>query len=274
MPICTLHLLSLNAPLRQFLAALSQSDLKPLTVARVVRWIVLPTKTSTDALLASNTRWDVLVVVPDAALALPAALQRLVARAWAVRAGVPSRLVDGFARRNHELLHPPPGAVPALTGALGDGARAAAAAAPSSAQALELSASLRDWIERFARAEGRGAVSMLNLLAFKPGRKAEYLKYGAAFAESVGRRRGGVAKLVGSVVADDDGGGGGSGGKEWDEIALAHYPSIMHFADMLASRDYQEVNQKHRVGSLEDTFILCTTELDLPWDGDGASSKL
>jgi len=59
---------------------------------------------------------------------------------------------------------------------------------------------------------------------------------------------------------------------EWDEIALAHYPSILHFADMLASEDYQEVNQKYRVGSLRDTCILCTSELDLPaWRG---SSKL
>jgi len=60
---------------------------------------------------------------------------------------------------------------------------------------------------------------------------------------------------------------------EWDEIALAHYPSILHFADMLASEDYQEVNKKYRVGSLKDTCILCTSELDLPAWREG-SSKL
>lgn len=108
---------------------------------------------------------------------------------------------------------------------------------------------------------------MLNLLAFKPGLKEEYLKYGSAFAKSVGSKRGGIAKIVGSVIHEGESKDRG----EWDEIALAHYPSIQHFADMLASEDYQEVNHKYRVGSLKDTFILCTTELDLLVSNKGES---
>jgi hypothetical protein len=102
---------------------------------------------------------------------------------------------------------------------------------------------------------------MLNLLAFKEGMKEEYLKYGAEFAKSVGSKRGGNAKIVGSVIHDRE--GGNDSGDGWDEVALAHYPSIWHFADMLASEDYQAVNHKYRVGSLRDTFILCTTELGI-----------
>lgn len=45
------------------------------------------------------------------------------------------------------------------------------------------------------------------------------------------------------------------------QVALAHYPSLDHFADMLAGEDYQHVNKKHRVPSLKDTCILCTSEL-------------
>ena len=48
-----------------------------------------------------------------------------------------------------------------------------------------------------------------------------------------------------------------------DQFALAHYPSLDHFADMLGSTDYQQANKTWRVPSLKDTFILCTTELDL-----------
>lgn len=100
---------------------------------------------------------------------------------------------------------------------------------------------------------------MLNLLSFMPGKKEEYLKYGAEFARSAGSRRGGLAKIVGSVIPGknpekDD-------AERWDEVALAHYPSILHFADMIASEDYQAANHKYRVGSLKDTFILCTSEL-------------
>lgn len=80
---------------------------------------------------------------------------------------------------------------------------------------------------------------MLNLLAFKPGKEAHqsYQKYGKGFAESAGSKRGGQAKIVGKVV-DDCG---------WDEIALAHYPSMEHFMDMLGSEDYQEINHKYRL---------------------------
>lgn len=102
---------------------------------------------------------------------------------------------------------------------------------------------------------------MLNLLAFRPGKKEEYLKYGAEFSKSIGSKRGGDAKIVGSVIHDRE-----EEGEGWDEIALAHYPSILHFADMLGSEDYQEVNRKFRVPSLRDTCILCTSEVGLDDD--------
>lgn len=119
---------------------------------------------------------------------------------------------------------------------------------------------------------------MLNFLSFKSGKKSDYLKYGKAFAESIGSKRGGNAKLVGNVVSSSS-----EKDKEvegqWHEFALAHYPSLLHFADMLASEDYQTVNEKYRVPSLFDTCILCTSELEvekiLEEGGDGAvKSKL
>jgi hypothetical protein len=85
----------------------------------------------------------------------------------------------------------------------------------------------------------------------------------------------GNAKLVGNVI-------GGDGKLDgWDEIALAQYPSLEHFAAMLSSSDYQEVNHRYvfinflpavhaakkfgyryRLGALKDTCILCTMEVD------------
>lgn len=95
--------------------------------------------------------------------------------------------------------------------------------------------------------------------------KASYLEYGKAFAASIGSSHGGNAKIVGGVTnvngaarAKDAQDGAG-----WDEIALAHYPSILHFADMLKDENYQEVNHKYRVPSLKDTAILMTSEVGL-----------
>ncbi|KAF2091813.1 hypothetical protein K490DRAFT_31564 [Saccharata proteae CBS 121410] len=265
MPVCALHLLALNTSITEFLSALTSASITPLVISRVVRWIITPTAISVDPLLSKHIHWDLLIILPSAS-DLPAALKPQIAVQWTVQAGVPSRLVNNFAATNARLLAPQTGDVPALTGAL-DQPRVA-----DSAQALELSSELQEWIQRFGHQEGAGAVSMLNLLAFKPGMKDEYLKYGAAFAKSIGARRGGNAKIVGSVVQDGYGKGVGVGqdGRIWDEVALAHYPSIWHFADMLASKDYQEVNHRHRVPSLRDTFILCTTELGIPGRNDGA----
>ena len=255
MPACVLHLISLSAstPLSRFLSALSSSSLKPLVVARVIRWIITPTELSVPALLQPKSPWG-LFIVTEGPSPLPSDLKSMLADYWSITAGVPSRLVNGFADRNEKILHPPSNSVPALTGSL-DKPRVA-----RSAQGLEYTEDLHQWIKSFSKSWGGGAVSMLNLLAFNPGMKDSYLKYGKAFAENIGVRRGGNAKIVGNVIDKQQG---------WDEIALAHYPSIMHFADMLASEDYQQVNHRHRIPSLKDTCILCTSEIALEDIGIG-----
>ncbi|KAH6715916.1 hypothetical protein BKA61DRAFT_478504 [Leptodontidium sp. MPI-SDFR-AT-0119] len=277
MPLCTIHLLSLLDPLPTFLQTLSSTPLKPLTISRVIRWIILPTSLSTVPLLAQNIHWDILLILPSPSnTSLPASLQKQIKHQWSIEAGVPSRLLKDYEARNRRLLCPEKGDVPSLTGRKNKILK-------ESSQDLELSPELLSWIEEFSSGgggdgeggtkEGNGAVSMLNLLAFNDGMKEEYLKYGRAFAESAGRRRGGLAKIVGSVVKGDrdvDGTGVDNGkgkrkekGEGWDEIALAHYPSLWHFADMLASEDYQDVNRRHRVGSLRDTCILFTSEVGI-----------
>ncbi|QSZ32137.1 hypothetical protein DSL72_001706 [Monilinia vaccinii-corymbosi] len=60
----------------------------------------------------------------------------------------------------------------------------------------------------------------------RPGFKREYLKCDAAFAKTVGMR-GGIAKTVGTVIHEGESKERG----EWDEVALAYYPSIEHFSD-------------------------------------------
>ena len=281
MPLCTLHLLALHNttpnPLSTFLASLASSSVKPLVVSRVIRWIILPTRISTEHLLARNTKWDILLILPSADDHLPKDLEKLVEHHWSVTAGVPSRLVNNFDETNKKLLHPTPSSVPAPSNSQEK------KRTTTSSQDLELSAELNEWIDAFVASAGKpgtGAVSMFNLLSFNPGMKAEYLKYGAAFAKSIGSRHGGNAKIVGNVTCVNGARGEKKREKkqedaEWDEIALAHYPSIEHFRDMLASEDYQEVNHKHRVGSLRDTCILMTSEIAVEeLVGKGGSAKL
>ncbi|KAL8659917.1 MAG: hypothetical protein Q9202_006898 [Teloschistes flavicans] len=249
MPVCSIFLLSLKTSISAFIAAIrnTTSRLHPLVTAKVIRWIITPTTLSKEPLLTTHSPWHILLILPGALTTLPQHLQPLIQNQWSIQAGIPSRIISTFPSTNHNLLHPSPADIPSLTRSL-----AHPKTAPS-AQALELSSELRDWISG-GKGPG-GAVSMLNLLAFNRGMKEQYLEYGKAFAESIGSSRGGVAKIVGKVVPGsyDDG---------WDEVALAHYPSLDHFADMLAGEDYQAVNKRFRVGSLRDTCILCTSEVE------------
>jgi len=225
---------------------------KPMVVSRVVRWIIKPERLSVSPLL--DTQWDLLIILP-ASKQLPEAYlgKDWTSAHWSITAGVPSSIVNGFEERNQRTLHPEAGDVGELTGALDNPCKA------PSTQGLELNDELMDWSESFKLGQ-EGAVSMLNLLAFKDGMLESYQRYGKAFAESIGKKRGGNAKIVGKVVPKQ--GTQGEDESGWDEIALAHYPSIRHFVDMIASEDYQEVNHKDRLPALRDTCILCTTELD------------
>ncbi|USW56464.1 hypothetical protein Slin15195_G097830 [Septoria linicola] len=255
MPLTTLHLFALapNASISQFLRALKSYSITPLVASKVVRWIIKPEKLSTHLL---NQKWDLLLILP-ATTSIPDTYLGAdwVHRHWSITAGVPSGLLKDFDKKNERLLRPQKGDVPELTGSLSKPRMA------NSSQGLELNDDLLKWSQGFELGQN-GAVSMLNLLSFKPGKEAHesYLKYGKAFGESIGKRRGGTAKIVGKVVPDQKTGGEDKYG--WDEIALAHYPSIRHFTDMLASEDYQKVNHESRLPALRDTCILCTTELD------------
>ena len=248
MPGCTLHLISLSpeATIPRFLSHLqSHPDVQVLLAAKVIRWVILPTKLSVQELLHPQKPYDLFIVTHGTA-AMPLAIFEETVCHWSIPAGIPSRLTTDFTAKNDKLLHPKE-KLP-LTGAL-DKPRIS-----QNSQDLSLSPELQQWVNSFSQEAGRGAVSMLNLLAFAPKMKDSYLTYGKAFAETIGAKRGGTAKLVGNVLGKQD---------SWDEIAVAHYPSILHFADMLASEDYQDVNQRFRVPALKDTCILCTSEIAL-----------
>jgi uncharacterized protein (DUF1330 family) len=249
MPTCPLLLIAFNSDtsIPGFLSILGRHEIKPIIQAKVVRWILLPSKLSTAPLLSYNNHWDLLLVLPTGT-ALPSEALRHIKASWDVVGGIPSRIIQDFSTKNAKLLNPLAGSVKP--------AEPPQKATALTSQSLELSPELSAWVTAQTHDIRKHPVSMLNLLSFMPGKKEQYKQYGAAFAEKVGSRHGGDAKIVGHVV------GGQAKDEGWHEIAIAHYPSLEHFAAMISSRDYQEVNQKYRLGSLLDTFILCTMEID------------
>lgn len=70
---------------------------------------------------------------------------------------------------------------------------------------------------------------------------------------NIGGKRGGDAKIVGNVVqpppdqSDSRGNDALVDSDWWNEIAIVHYPSIKHFCDMAAGKDYQAINDEYRL---------------------------
>ncbi|KAI0840541.1 hypothetical protein F5Y06DRAFT_242854 [Hypoxylon sp. FL0890] len=249
MVLCNLHLISLKdgVSLASFLSKLRRNGIKPVVQARAIRWMILPTRKSAGHLLGRNIRWDILLILEETD-SLPLEARSDVYAIWSASCGVSSKALSGYAASNAKLLHPPPGSVaPPEQHAI----------QPSTtSQNLEVSPELSEWISALPTPLREHPVSMLNLLAFNPGKKEQYKQYGAAFSAKVGSRHGGQIKIVGKVA------GGQAQDAGWDEVAFVHYPSVEHFTAMAASKDYQEVNHRYRLGALKDTFILCVMEVD------------
>lgn len=261
MPLLTLHLLSLvgsatrEGVLEQLL---KERQTVETVVASIPRyWVCKPEKDDVATLV--NTRWDLMLLLKTPDGDLPSSIQSKIVREYKVTVGIPSKLLAKYPETNRDLLAKA-SSVP-LTGALDN------YKTPESSQNLELSPDLFQFMGELVR-DHPGPVTMLNLLHFKPDGKSSYYEYGQGF-QKAGGKRGGNAKIVGNVVpppsgqSDSRGESSRSAGSWWNEIAIVHYPSLRHFCDMAAGEDYQAINQKYRLPALEDTILLCTTEIDL-----------
>ncbi|CAJ2506202.1 Uu.00g003320.m01.CDS01 [Anthostomella pinea] len=264
MVLCTLHLISLKDGVSHasFLSKLRQNGIKPLVQARPLRWMILPTQLYAGHLLARNTRWDIFLILEspsDSSVSgggsIPPSIQASdIAASWTATCGASAKMLAEYRTTNAALLHPAPGSVKAPEAPALDPA--------TSGQNLEMTHETASWIAALPPRLRGHPVSMLNLLAFNPGKKDQYKRYGAEFSKRIGSRHGGRVKIVGRVTATEEDQEAGAREAGWDEIAWVHYPSIEHFAAMAASKDYQEVNREYRLGALKDTFIMCMMEVD------------
>ncbi|KAI1655008.1 hypothetical protein F4813DRAFT_186808 [Daldinia decipiens] len=249
MVLCNLQFISLKngVSIGSFLAKLRRSGIKPVVQARIIRWMILPTQISIGYLLGRNIHWDLLLILGETD-SIPHEAQLDIDSTWSASSGVSSKAISNYEAVNAELLHPPPRSVKP------PGKHTVKPSRTS--QNLEMSTELEEWIAALPTPLKEHPVSMLNLLAFNPGKKDQYKQYGAEFSAKVGSKHGGRVKIVGRVV------GGQAHRDGWEEIAFVHYPSVQHFASMAGSKDYQDANHKYRLGALKDTFICCVMEVD------------
>ena len=247
--LATIHLLALSTTLSSFLISAATLQPQPLTVAKVEAWVHPPEKISVESLIMGKT-WDVLLVLRGGGV-IPESLQEMVRTSWSITAKISSGMVENYREVNKTMMHPKPGDIPELH------PRATGQNRQDESQplAFQVSPELDAWLHSFSTTHGAGPVSMFNLLNYAD--KGKYMGYIKAFGESLTPQYGGTPKIFGEVVASS------GEGKAWDDVAIVQYPSIAHFADMLASEEYAAIDRKHKVGALKDTGILCVVELHL-----------
>ena len=249
---CSLYLVALRSSLKDFQSALGQAEPKPFVAANVIHWVARPEKYSVDSLLKGTPPWSIALIYTSPS-ALPESLTVHISRTWTIDFDAYNAFLESYTTtttslaaethtRSHELDQ------------LTNGAAGSTTTAAAGSQSLEITPELLSWMLSSAhRPNGTKPIAMLNLHAYRDVEK--YGQYRTAFNAGPGARHGAKAKLFGQAA-----GPASDGETHWDLVALVHYPSALHFGDMLASADYQEISHKYRTGSLWDNPLLCLSE--------------
>lgn len=291
---------SIFASRRQFLKNLIAHDKalnERLLLACVVRRPVIVAN-RIDTVYLNATPWDLLLLFQGADSTESTSLcleshpttGKSISAEYVVQTGIPSRILESYEQKSEDLLAK--AQVDDVTPLdneylLSNPSRSFPPYAPKTSQNLEMSPDLIDLIEALEHlSEGDGLVNaagpvqQFNLLSFKKSQedKERYHQYGKVCSawctvnknsykyfqnfNAVAQNYGGSPKILGKVIGNS-GREGRSPTPWWDEVSLVHYHSIRHFAAMSASSEYQDINRKYRLPSLDDTSIICTQEVDL-----------
>lgn len=108
-------------------------------------------------------------------------------------------------------------------------------------------------------------VSLFNLFKYRDGDSSVHDQYMRDFAENFGDSAGARVKFMGPVrssVAECGKSDAQQPQTLWQDANLVHYDSIYHYAYMLSTEVYQQLN-RDKVRGLEDTCIMVVSEVEM-----------
>jgi len=115
----------------------------------------------------------------------------------------------------------------------------------------------KEQIQQLLSDSAETPVVMLNLLRFKPGGEAAYMRYAESMRKLV-EGRGGRFLWSGRVTAQAV----GSGGEGFQVVGLVEYPSRKVFVEIATSKEVAAIGV-HRTEGLEGQWLLATTATTL-----------
>ena len=115
----------------------------------------------------------------------------------------------------------------------------------------------KEQIQALLADPAEGPVMMVNLLRFKPGGEAAYMRYAESMRKLV-EGRGGRFLWSGRVTAQVV----GSGGEGFEIVGLVEYPSRKVFVEIATSKEVAAIGV-HRTEGLEGQWLLAATAASL-----------
>ncbi|KAH0292099.1 hypothetical protein M436DRAFT_84442 [Aureobasidium namibiae CBS 147.97] len=127
---------------------------------------------------------------------------------------------------------------------------------------LHLDPSMAEFLSDALRAKlANEPVSLFNLFKYK-GSSAIHDDYMEDFKKGFGSSAGATVRFMGPVTGPSRYGDDGKAEQSWDDANLVQYDTIWHYAYMLSTDLYAPMNEK-KISGLDDTCILCVSEVEL-----------
>ncbi|MCJ1441704.1 MAG: hypothetical protein MMC23_002196 [Stictis urceolatum] len=249
---CTIRLLTVPAESTpELISSLKTQEPRPLTIAHAHHWI---SPSHLCATLRDNSSFNICTILPGSSATLPASIKPLVTSSFHISIELADEWISNYASRNKDFLETEaedPSPFPAKPTLPED---------PEEDLEFPLTESLREFISNFSHTYN-GPVSMLNLLAFYPGKQPMYQKYIEGFAAALGPMFGNAPRLIGGIVGHEE--------QEqraetlWELLGLIHYPNVASFGRMLENDAYKELDRTYKRGVVKDNPIVCLVEIDM-----------
>lgn len=102
-------------------------------------------------------------------------------------------------------------------------------------------------------------VSLFNLFKYPRGDSGVHDHYMEGFKSKFGDSAGAAVKFMGPIVSE---GNHSKSEQSWNDANLVQYDTIWHYAYMLSTDVYAELN-KEKISGLEDTAILLVSEIEM-----------
>lgn len=128
---------------------------------------------------------------------------------------------------------------------------------------LRLDSNMAEWLSTSLPESLRNSpASFFNLFKYKDGDRSTHDEYMEGFKNNFGDAAGAAVKFMGPVESEIRTDGDAADGAKWDDANVVQYDSVWHYAYMLSTDVYKNLN-KQKVDGLEDTCILLVSEMEL-----------